>query len=238
MDITTDTDAIAHSIADTTADNPGRTLAPRLGADDPRRHFAAAVDTATQLLATIGPEQYTLATPCEGMSVAGMQEHLVMVLRRVACAGRDEPIERWPADAADVPVGEWPDAWRSAARDVHAAWSDDVLDRPTALPWGTFTGVEVLGVYANEISVHTWDLAAATGLVPVWDTPALEFSLEAIHQQLPMADRTPMWEATRAQLPEGFPWEDPFGPAVPVADDAPLIDRLVAWNGRRPAWRG
>ncbi len=26
----------------------------------------------------------------------------------------------------------------------------------------------------------------------------------------------------------------PFGPAVPVADDAPLIDRLVAWNGRTP----
>jgi hypothetical protein len=27
---------------------------------------------------------------------------------------------------------------------------------------------------------------------------------------------------------------DPFADAVPVPDDAPLIDRLVAWNGRRP----
>jgi hypothetical protein len=27
---------------------------------------------------------------------------------------------------------------------------------------------------------------------------------------------------------------DPFADAVPVSDDAPLIDRLVAWNGRRP----
>jgi len=27
---------------------------------------------------------------------------------------------------------------------------------------------------------------------------------------------------------------DPFDDPVPVPDDAPLIDRLVAWNGRRP----
>ena len=28
----------------------------------------------------------------------------------------------------------------------------------------------------------------------------------------------------------------PFAAAVEVPDDAPLIDRLVAWNGRDPAW--
>ena len=27
----------------------------------------------------------------------------------------------------------------------------------------------------------------------------------------------------------------PFAEAVPVPDDAPAIDRLVAWNGRDPA---
>jgi hypothetical protein len=27
---------------------------------------------------------------------------------------------------------------------------------------------------------------------------------------------------------------DPFADAVPVPEDAPLIDRLVAWNGRWP----
>ena len=26
----------------------------------------------------------------------------------------------------------------------------------------------------------------------------------------------------------------PFGEAVPISDDAPAIDRLVAWNGRNP----
>ena len=28
-----------------------------------------------------------------------------------------------------------------------------------------------------------------------------------------------------------------FGPAVPVADDAPTLDRIVALSGRDPAWR-
>jgi hypothetical protein len=26
----------------------------------------------------------------------------------------------------------------------------------------------------------------------------------------------------------------PFAEQVPIADDAPAIDRLVAWNGRHP----
>ena len=37
-----------------------------------------------------------------------------------------------------------------------------------------------------------------------------------------------------ATLPAGVPFVPPFGEAVAVADDAPLIDRLVAWNGRTP----
>jgi hypothetical protein len=28
-----------------------------------------------------------------------------------------------------------------------------------------------------------------------------------------------------------------FGPAVPVADDAPVLDRIVAMSGRDPQWR-
>jgi hypothetical protein len=57
----------------------------------------------------------------------------------------------------------------------------------------------------------------------------------AIHAQLPVADREPMWEAAKAAMPPGVEWtEDPFGHAVDVPDDAPAIDRLVAWNGRDP----
>jgi len=29
-----------------------------------------------------------------------------------------------------------------------------------------------------------------------------------------------------------------FGAAVPVADDAPMMDRIVALSGRAPGWGG
>ena len=206
-----------------------------LAADDPRTHMARAVVTAALTMDAVAPAQYDELTPCAPMAVRDLLEHMVMVIRRVACAGRDEPLDVWPIDAADVGEGEWAAAFRAGAHDVQAAWTDDaLLERPTQLPWGVFSGTEVLDVYTNELTVHTWDLARATGQAPVWDDGVLATSLAAIHAQLPMADRTPMWEATKAMLPPEVPWEDPFANAVEVPDDAPMIDRLVAWNGRTP----
>jgi hypothetical protein len=43
-----------------------------------------------------------------------------------------------------------------------------------------------------------------------------------------------MWAVARQFVPEDVPWEDPFADAVVLDDDAPLIDRLVGWNGRTP----
>lgn len=201
--------------------------------DDPRTYFATAVSRCGEAIAAVRPDQHHLSTPTD-MDVAQLCEHLVMVLRRVACAGRGESPLSWPVDAADVAEGEWLAAWTEAAHEVRAAWADEVLQRPTLLPWGEFSGTEVLGVYTNEVVVHTWDLAQATGQRLEWDGQVLEVALAAIHAQLPVADRTEMWAAARAELPEDYPWEDPFGPAVEVPDDAPAIDRLVAWNGRQP----
>lgn len=207
-----------------------------LAPGDPRSHFAGAVTAATPIIEGVAADQYDEPTPCTSMSVRDLLEHLVMVLRRVACAGRGQPLAEWPVDAADVSEGGWLDAWRAAAHDVQAAWDDDSLARSIEVPWGTFPGAEVLAVYANEVTVHTWDLARATGQDADWDEAVLATAWRAIHSQLPMADRAPMWEAMLAQMPPEVrdEWEDPFGPAVAVSDDAPFIDRLVAWNGRTP----
>ena len=42
-----------------------------------------------------------------------------------------------------------------------------------------------------------------------------------------------MFAEAKAHMPPDFrDWSDPFADAVPVPDDAPLVDRLVAYNGR------
>ena len=76
------------------------------------------------------------------------------------------------------------------------------------------------GFANNELVIHGWDLAVATGQ-PYDVAPA---NLDA------------SWE-----LVAGIP-EDPeqraglFGPRVSVTDDAPLLDRTLAYAGRDPKW--
>ena len=118
---------------------------------------------------------------------------------------------------------------------VDDAWSDDAkLDQTVVLPWATMTGAEMLAMYVSEITTHTWDIAKATGQHPEWDDAVCQLALDAMHRDLPMADRTPMWEAFKATAPANFQFDPPFANAVAVGADAPLIDQLVAWTGRQP----
>ncbi|MGH9069852.1 MAG: hypothetical protein ACRDX8_01470 [Acidimicrobiales bacterium] len=63
----------------------------------------------------------------------------------------------------------------------------------------------------------------------------LEVSIDAYRQALPPEGRTELFKSVVAQMPEhlraGGP---PFVEAVVVPEDAPAIDRLVAYTGRRP----
>lgn len=202
---------------------------------DTRPALASAFATATRVVAAVERDQLAAPTPCEGMDVRRLLGHLIMVGQRVACAGRGDDLTAWPGEITGLADDRWLPAWEATIAPALDAWADDAqLTEPVALPWGTFPGFAVIGTYTNEVVVHTWDLAQATGHVPTWDPRAVEVATEAIRAQLPDADRRELWAATKAELPPGAEWEDPFGPAVPVSDDAPAIDRLVAWNGRTP----
>jgi uncharacterized protein (TIGR03086 family) len=86
-------------------------------------------------------------------------------------------------------------------------------------------GVDLPGPVAavvalNEVTVHGWDLAVATGQPYRPDPAAVEACLEMV------GDRS-----DPSQDPEGL-----FGPVVPVPDDAPRFDRLLGQTGRDPGW--
>ncbi len=198
---------------------------------DPRPILDRALATGEGVIAGVRPEQLTDPTPCTDMDVRAMLAHLIGVLDRVAALGDGE--DPFAVTEAPVPDDRWADAWKESRRRAADAWSDDaVLERPMALPWLEGSGAEVLASYFSELTVHTWDLATATGQQPDWDDTVVTAALEA-RQILPAENRRALYEkiATEMGLDEVAV---PFAEAVPIADDAPAIDRLVAWNGRDP----
>ncbi len=77
-------------------------------------------------------------------------------------------------------------------------------------------------VAIDELVVHCWDLALATGL----NFAADEAMLNAAYG---------FARAAVARDPDGS--AGLFGPPVAVPDDAELLDRLLGLTGRDPAWR-
>ena len=217
----------------TTASTP---VAAPFGDDDPRAVFARAVATGGTVVAAVRPEQLTRPTPCDDFDVRRLLGHLVGVLRRVAAVGRGDDPLAVPEVVEGIDDLAWPTAWSQAAHEVRAAWADDgVLTTAVRLPWTELPGAAALALYTNEVTVHTWDLATATGQRPPWDPRVLDVAVAAIHQALPAGGRAAAFEAMRASLPEGLrDASAPFAEAVEVGAGAPAIDRLVAWNGRRP----
>ncbi len=213
-----------------------------LPADDPRRWFAHAVATAGATIASVADDQFTLSTPCTDYDVRGMLGHLVAVMHRVAIVGAGgSPFEvpQVVELGADATVSDWSAAWSDAAHRVQDVWTAEVLDHLITLPWAQLPGRVTMAIYTNEVTVHTWDLATATGQSPSWHQPTLAKAFEAIRIGLPAEGRTASFDAAIAQMDESVRDEAvhegaPFAEVVEVPVDAPLIDRLVAWNGRRP----
>ncbi|CAN5498118.1 TIGR03086 family metal-binding protein [soil metagenome] len=190
-----------------------------------------AIATGAQVIDGVRPDQLTAPTPCPEMDVRTMLGHLVGVLDRIAALGDGND----PFSVVEflAPDDEWSDAWTRSASQTAAAWSDDAaLDRPMALPWIQGSGADILTSYFSELTVHTWDLATATGQQPKWDDAVVTAALEA-PQIMPAENRRAAFEQIAADMGlDEVPI--PFAEAVTVPSDAPAIDRLVAWNGRDP----
>jgi len=203
---------------------------------DPRAVFGRAFATARTVLDGIGPDQFDLPTPCTEYDVRTLAGHLLAVAQRVRNVGRGESPFSVPEVVEGVADDGWVEAWDRTGDEVTAAWADDAtLDRMIELPWATLPGSATLIMWSNELSVHSWDLATATGQSPDWDPAVLELALAAMQVGLPAEGRAESFEEARKHMPEGMEdFTPPFASAVDVPDDAPLIDRLVAWNGRDP----
>jgi uncharacterized protein (TIGR03086 family) len=182
-----------------------------------------ATQRTISLATALADPQLDLPTPCGEDCLGDVIDHLgIFAVRFVAAAGKDAvgstPTPERPSRANLEP--EWRDRIARDLRALADAWLD-----PQAWEGATFAGgmempAAVVGLVAlDELIVHGWDIAVAT--------------------RQPYEPATEEIDAATAFVAS---FEAPrdgklFGPIVPVADDAPPLDRLLGLTGRDPAWR-
>ena len=223
---------------DTTSSDTGAAAHPIPGPDDPRTAFAHATITARRVVDGVRPEQLDLPTVCDDLDVRSLLGHMVTVFRRLAALGNGVDPLAMPDIVTGIADDAWPATFVEAAHLVRAAWTDGAkLQQTMVLPWATAPGAGMVAMYTSELTVHTWDLARATGQDVEWHEPTVELALQTALTTLPPGDR----EATFAEMAQQVPGMEhlvthpPFRNAVAAADDAPVVDRLIAWYGRNPA---
>ncbi|MDR6980415.1 uncharacterized protein (TIGR03086 family) [Streptomyces sp. 3330] len=169
-------------------------------------------------------EQLADGTPCPGCAVRNMLGHLTGLAVAFRDAARKDlgATTDTPPDAAAPEIGPgWREDLAKALDALADAWRD-----PAA--WTGMTragGVDLPGavagaVVADELVIHGWDLARATGQEYTPDPAALRVSHDFLRAAAEESDRG-----------DGI-----FGPVVPVPADAPLLDRAVGLSGRDPGW--
>jgi uncharacterized protein (TIGR03086 family) len=187
--------------------------------------FEQATTAVAALVAGVRDNQLGDPTPCTGRSVADLLDHIAGFPTAFTAAARkqrlDPELASPRADGANLAadfrariardLAELAEAWRDPA-----AYDGMTQAGPVDLP-GNVAALVAL----DEVVVHGWDLARATG-----------------------QEYDPGEAAAAACLGFAQSFEPPaedddgslFGRPVPVPDDAPTLDRLAGATGRDPHW--
>jgi len=181
--------------------------------EDPRVLHRRAGENAADVIARIPAERLGDPTPCTEWDVRGVINHMVNGNLRFAALIAGEPGPERGEDAlGNDPLA----AFRGSVGELCAAFDrEGVLDQTFPTPFGEAPGTMLVSMRTCEMSIHTWDLAAATGQPRDLDPDLVAFA-ESMFRARP--------------IPRGG--QSPFGPEQPVPDGAPAPDRLAAYAGR------
>jgi uncharacterized protein (TIGR03086 family) len=184
--------------------------------------LAPAAAEVTRIVAGVRDDQLSDPTPCEGTSVAGMLDHLVGLTLAFRMAAEKTPMEGAPRAEAAQLAADWRERLPQQLDALVAAWEKPSASEGMAEAGGAQLPAPMMALVAlNEVLVHGWDLAVATGQ-PYRPDPAsaercLRFAAE--------------FDETAPEARDSI-----YGPVVPVPDDAPAFDRLLGQTGRDPRW--
>jgi uncharacterized protein (TIGR03086 family) len=167
-------------------------------------------------------DQWGAPTPDDEWDVAALVDHVVDENRWVAplldgmsLAAAGDAVAAMPP-IADDRVGAWDTAAAAAAAALSA---EGALERTAELSRGPTPVSQYVGEMIFDLCVHSWDLGRAIG------------------SSRPLPDEL---VAAVFSVARGFgdlsAFGDMFKPAVSVPDDAPLVDKLIAFTGRDPSY--
>ncbi|MEV5428658.1 TIGR03086 family metal-binding protein [Streptomyces sp. NPDC052701] len=176
-----------------------------------------------RLAAAVADERLADATPCPRYAVRHLLGHLAGLAVAFRDAGRKDlgPTTDTSPDTTVPDVGPgWREELPRVLEELAGAWRDPAAWTGTTRAGGVELPGEVAGaVAADELVVHGWDLARATGQDYEPDPAALRASYAFLAAAVADPGR-----------------DDIFGPVVPVPSGAPLLDRVLGLSGRDPGW--
>ena len=188
----------------------------RPGPDSPPTDELASAEAALgalqHVLHPISRDELSKSTPCSEYDVMQLTDHLMNSITLLGGAAGAEPPERNSEDSVERQIV-------GAARPALDAWHRRGLTDTVTIGTNEIPATFAVSILTVEFLVHGWDYATAT-THPIDIAESLaDYVLGLAHKVI-----TPQGRAT-----VGF--DDP----VAVPDDAPALDRLIAFTGRDPA---
>ena len=186
-----------------------------------------AAQRLAELVARVEDDELGRPTPCPAYTLGDLVEHVGGVARAFTAAANKERTRYNDREPPPGDASRLGDDWRTRIpldlEILGQAWRDPEAWAGMTMIAGSESPSSVVGlVAADELVVHGWDVARATGQ-PYHAEPEV---LDAARSFLVMV--------ASPDLPTGP--EVAFGPSQEVPDDASLLDRIVGLAGRDPAW--
>jgi uncharacterized protein (TIGR03086 family) len=189
-------------------------------------------ELSAELVATVGPtvaavravtdDQLALPTPCQDYDVRQLLNHMIWGVTAFERAGRHVPPPGDGSEAMELDRlhGHWRSRYADLAGATAEAWGTPAAwEGETTLVSSALPAAAVGTLALVDLVVHGWDVSRATCQDYLPDLDAVR----ALYD----------WLVGSAELGRSMAV---WGPAVPVAEDAPTLERMLGLSGRDPNW--
>lgn len=185
-----------------------------------------AAQRLAELVARVKDDQLGKPTPCPAYLLGDLIDHvggLALAFTGAATKETSPYADMKPAGNVSRLGADWRTRIPRDLATLARAWREPAAWDGTTRIAGSDAPAAMVGLtLADELVVHGWDVARATGQ-PYRCEPELLDAAQSFLVQFASPD-----------APAGP--DVPFGPARQLPDGAPLLDRVVALAGRDPSW--